>query len=83
MRTERKRLRFQKMATETVALQSKKGRMQSHPAPFNPIRISVSYPTLVPHSSQNFAPGFRSFWQFEHFAGSCEEPQSLQNLAPA
>lgn len=42
-----------------------------------------NYPTLVPHSSQNLAPGFSSFWQFEHFAGSCDVPQSLQNFAPA
>src|SRR5438552_18630901 len=42
-----------------------------------------SYPTLVPHSSQNFAPGFSSCWQFAHFAGACEEPHSLQNFVPA
>ena len=40
-------------------------------------------PTLVPHSLQNFAPGGNSFWQFEHFAGTCDAPQSLQNFAPA
>src|SRR5438552_16061598 len=42
-----------------------------------------SYPTLVPHSSQNFAPGFSSFWQFEHFAAACEAPHSLQNFEPS
>src|SRR5437016_8521364 len=42
-----------------------------------------SYPTLVPHSSQNFAPGFSSCWQFAHFAGACEAPHSRQNFEPA
>src|ERR1700675_3222867 len=41
------------------------------------------YATFVPHSSQNFAPGFSSFWQFEHFAAACEAPHSLQNFEPS
>src|SRR3989440_9605276 len=43
----------------------------------------VAYPTFVPHSSQNFAPGLSSRWQFAHFAGACEVPHSLQNFVPA
>src|SRR6185503_16060260 len=39
--------------------------------------------TFVPHSSQNFAPGFSSCWQLAHFAGACELPHSLQNFEPA
>ena len=43
----------------------------------------MAYAALVPHSSQNFAPGLSSRWQFEHFAGTCDAPHSLQNFAPA
>src|SRR5262245_60085362 len=39
--------------------------------------------TFVPHSSQNFAPGFRSCWQFAHLPPTCDVPHSLQNFAPA
>src|SRR6266404_3107723 len=57
---------------------------------FSSIRLLVmitsfgfGYPTFVPHSSQNLAPGLRSCWQLEHFAGACEAPHSLQNFEPA
>src|SRR5207237_5828321 len=44
-------------------------------------KTKISYSTFVPQSLQNLAPGGNSFWQFEHFAGTCDAPQSLQNFA--
>ena len=45
--------------------------------------VKSIYSTFVPHSSQNFASGFRSFWHLAHFAGDCDAPHSLQNFASA
>jgi hypothetical protein len=62
--------------------QTQKGRTHVRPASLS-INRKLDQPTLVPHSSQNFAPGLSSCWQFEHFAGACEVPHSLQNFEPA
>src|SRR5438132_11729128 len=54
-----------------------------HPVILHPRSCCIAYSAFVPHSSQNFAPGLSSCWQFAHFAGACEEPHSLQNFVPA
>jgi len=45
-----------------------------HPALLELQKLRLDHPTFVPHSLQNFAPGGSSFWQFEHFAGTCDVP---------
>src|SRR5258708_27679108 len=74
----------------TLNLTTLRSRRSRKPDDFRPsgssycLRSKIRiYPTLVPHSSQNFAPGFNSCWQFEHFAGACEAPHSLQNFESA
>ena len=41
-------------------------------------RISLQLPTFVPHSSRNFAVGFRWCWQLALLPPTCDAPHPLQ-----